>query len=157
MQAEWIDLLEEDRAGRVRWANPKMSANLRSGKNEKKAKPPPVIAQTALNGEAPPEGEAAAGWRVSVWWKDDMCFYAGLVEGYSAESGETRCLPELHILRRQKGAKSSGQSQSRAPGCSDEPVLHSVCIRSQCCGVSAPELFGPRRLCAGEMMLWNRL
>lgn len=98
-QAEWIDLLEEDRRGRVRWQNPKMSANLRAAPQEGKSRPPPPIIQDALGGAAPPQGNAAAGWRIAVWWKDDACFYRGAVQGFDPESGAI-ATPQPNMVRR---------------------------------------------------------
>ena len=84
-------MLEEDRSGRVRWENPKLCASLRMTGTSKKGKPPPLV-RDALNGEPAPTGEAAVGWRIGVWWRDDACYYKGGIELYSAESGKaTAC------------------------------------------------------------------
>ncbi len=71
----------------MRWENPKLAANLRVTSTGKKGQPPAVI-RDALNGEPAPVGEAAVGWRIGVWWRDDACFYKGTVERFSSESGK---------------------------------------------------------------------
>ena len=35
-----------------------------------------------------PEGPAAVGWRIAIWWVDDKCFYKAVVIGHSLESGK---------------------------------------------------------------------
>ena len=87
MQAEWIDLIEEDRSGRVRWENSKLSANLRDSGEKDRWKPLPLIGRDARHGDPTPEGNAAIGWRISVYWRDDICFYHGIVESYNPDSG----------------------------------------------------------------------
>lgn len=86
VQAEWIDLLEEDRSGRVRWENPKLAASLRVTSTGRKGRPPPIV-RDALNGDPAPQGETAIGWRIAVWWRDDACYYKGTIEHYNAEAG----------------------------------------------------------------------
>ncbi len=34
-----------------------------------------------------PQGQAAVGWRIGVWWRDDRTFYVGDVLSYSAATG----------------------------------------------------------------------
>ena len=63
-----------------------MSANLRGTSDEKKTKPPLILAD-ARNGEPAPSGNLAVGWNVAIWWKDDACFYKGQVQEYNPDSG----------------------------------------------------------------------
>lgn len=88
MQSEWIDLIEEDRSGRVKWENSKLSANLRDSGENKKKKPPPPIGKDARQGDPTPTEKSATGWKISVWWKDDARFYPGMIESFDPESGE---------------------------------------------------------------------
>ena len=80
--------MEEDRSGRVRWQNSKLSAYLRESGEGKRKKPPPPVGRDARQGDPTPTGDAAIDWRISVWWKDDACFYKGIIEAYNSESGE---------------------------------------------------------------------
>jgi hypothetical protein len=57
MQAEWIDLLEEDRSGRVRWDNPAMCTKLKFSNSAVKRRPP-TIGRDALHGESAPTGHS---------------------------------------------------------------------------------------------------
>lgn len=91
--------MEEDRSGRIRWQIPRASANLRDSGDGKGKKPPPAINRDARQGESAPVGAAAVGWRVSVWWKDDVRFYPGTVESFDPESGQRISLDTLEFCR----------------------------------------------------------
>lgn len=36
-----------------------------------------------------PRGQAAVGWRIGVWWREDRTFYVGDVTSYSAATGRS--------------------------------------------------------------------
>lgn len=55
--------------------------------------PGAAIAAGALGAEGVPQGRAALGWRVAVYWRDDRAFYEGVVVQYDPGSGRHRWVP----------------------------------------------------------------
>ena len=49
--------------------------------------PPPEAAPEVAAEPADPEGAAAVGWKVGVWWEADACFYYGVVQAFDAAAG----------------------------------------------------------------------
>ncbi|KAK9827616.1 hypothetical protein WJX81_006673 [Elliptochloris bilobata] len=83
-QAEWLDLGTEEAAGRLIWLTD--TDAVRPSVADAAAACAAAEARAAAGGG--PGGDAAIGWRIGVWWRDDQCFYYGCVDAYDAGAGK---------------------------------------------------------------------
>ena len=100
MQGEWIDLAAEIDAQRICWMTYLPGSKPKA--IEPKAEPCEasqpalctdiVLAETADQSsdeqQAVPQGKAAVGQQVAIWWPDDHAWYHGRVQGFQAAKGE---------------------------------------------------------------------
>ena len=86
VQDEWLDATEEARRGRLRW----LASDDGVTPSAADARPPTDPEEEQLPGprKPPPQGHAAVGCTIGVWWIDDAQYYFGRVQEYDAETSE---------------------------------------------------------------------
>ena len=102
MQGEWIDLAAELDAQRVCWTSslPGSKPKTIQPKAEPSSEPPGPTPCTDIvlaaqpsdepsdEAQGVPQGKAAVGQQVAIWWPDDHAWYHGRVQGFQAAKGE---------------------------------------------------------------------
>lgn len=81
LQEEWLETETEERFGRLRWlaADDAVAPSASEAAGAAEADAGPRV--------PPPEGIAALGCRVGVWWIDDAQYYSGTVKEFDPETG----------------------------------------------------------------------
>ena len=93
VQDEWVDAAEEVKRGRLRWlasddgVTPS-AADARPPADPEEEPPGPK--------KPPPQGHAAVGCTIGVWWIDDAQYYFGRVQEYDPETSENLHTTHLH-------------------------------------------------------------
>ena len=92
MQDEWLETETEERFGRLRWlaADDAVAPSASEAAGAAEADAGPRV--------PPPEGNAAIGCRVGVWWIDDAQYYSGTVKEFDSETGMLPALISAPIL-----------------------------------------------------------
>ena len=84
-QDEWLDAAREERHGRLRW----LASDDGVTPSAAEARPPTDPEEEAPNpGKPSPQGYAAVGCTIGVWWIDDAQYYFGKVQDYDPDTSE---------------------------------------------------------------------
>ncbi len=118
-QDEWIDAAEEAKHGRLRWLASDDGVTPSASDSR-----PPADPEEELPGprKPPPQGHAAIGCTIGVWWIDDAQYYFGKVQEYDPDTSE--CIHAAHVLHLMASLLAAAAEFWRILGCSFLTVQH---------------------------------
>ena len=85
-QDEWVDAAREEKHGRQRWLASDDGVTPSANDARPPADPEEELQQPK---KPPPQGQAAVGSTIGVWWIDDAQYYFGRVLEYDRDTSET--------------------------------------------------------------------